>query len=164
MIGFDHVQRQLRSYPMKSQIIIMLFVALFFAGCSKSKGPSKIVNPPTISGRPLPPTGGGTLPPTGPIPPTGPVLPGTGDSGKVQVRVEEGGTVTSAPNIGSCAGRPGEAYCDFKAPRGTVVTLTAQPWAGWAFEEWDNCPGPSGPQCVITLDALSHLKAEFDPK
>jgi hypothetical protein len=134
---------------MNSQVVIILFIALCFAGCSKSKGPSRIVNPP--------PTGGGTLPPTGPV------LPGIAKSGKVQLRVEEGGTVTSAPNIGSCAGRPGEAYCELTAPRGTVVTLTGQPWIGWAFEEWDNCPGPSGPQCVLTLDALSNVKAEFDP-
>ena len=133
---------------MKSQVVIMLFVALFFSGCSKSKGPSQIVNPP--------PTGGGTLPPTGPV------LPGTGGTGKVQVQVEEGGTVTSAPNIGSCAGSLGSAYCELKAPRGTVVTLTAQPWAGWTFEEWDHCPGPSGTQCVLTIDALSYVKAEFD--
>lgn len=136
---------------MKFQLFILLFVALLVAGCSSSDGPARIVNPP-----PPPPTGGTP-------PPTGPVLPGIGDTGKIRVQVEEGGTVTSSPNIGSCAGQVGSANCEFTAQRGTVVTLNAQPWAGWAFEEWDNCSaGSSGTQCVVTMDALSHVKAEFD--
>ena len=136
---------------MKLQIIVMLLMAIAVTGCSKGKGPSRIVNPPVVT----PPPGGGTQPP-------GPVPPGTGTNGKLQVQVEEGGTVTTNPAIGSCAGQPGDKYCEFTAPRGTVVTLTAQPWAGWAFEEWDNCPGPSGTQCVITIGALDNVKAEFD--
>jgi hypothetical protein len=76
------------------------------------------------------------------------------------MHVEEGGSVTTSPDVGTCVGR---VDCEFFVARGTIVTLTAVPNAGWEFEEWDNCPGPSGMQCVVTIDALTWVKAEFDP-
>jgi hypothetical protein len=75
------------------------------------------------------------------------------------MHVEEGGSVTTNPDVGTCSGR---ADCEFIVNRGTIVTLTAIPDAGWEFEEWDNCPGPSGMQCVVTINALTYVKAEFD--
>ncbi len=128
---------------MKYHVLVLIIAALFLAGCGKSKGPSGWVKPPG--------TGGG-----------GPVLPGTGGTGKVLLQVENGGSVSSSPNIGSCAGGPGDKFCELTAPRGTVVTFTAHPNAGFVFEEWERCPGPSGTQCVVTMGALISVKAEFD--
>ena len=137
---------------MKMKVLIVTLVSLLLAGCgSSSKGPAKIVSPPVS-----PPPSGGTTPPA-PRPPGF----GTGNNnGKLSIEVEEGGVVTTSPNVGSCGG---PAVCDFTTARGTTVTLTAAPNSGWMFEEWDNCPGPSGLQCVIVVDALSYVKAEFDP-
>ena len=134
---------------MKLRILTVTLMALLTASCGgSSKGPGKMITPP-------PPT-------TGPQPPTGPslpVVPGIGNNGKLSMHVEEGGRVTTNPNIGTCTGR---ADCDFIVDRGTIVTLTAVPNAGWEFEEWDSCPGPSGTQCVVTINALTYVKAEFD--
>ena len=132
---------------MNYKAMLVLALSLLIAGCGSGKGPGRLTSPP--------PTGG--TPPPGPNPP---VVPGIGNNGKIQVNVEAGGTVTSSPNIGSCTGL---AECEFSAQRGTVVTLTATPSAGNQFEEWDRCPGPSGTQCVITVEALTWVKAEFDP-
>ena len=129
---------------MKYSVLVAIIAALFLAGCGKSKGPSRIVKPPTGGG------GGG------------PVVPGTGGSGKILLQVENGGSVSSSPNIGSCAGGPGDNFCELRAPRGTVVTFTAHPNAGFMFEEWERCPGPSGTQCVVTMGPLISVKAEFD--
>ena len=134
---------------MKLQILTVALMALLLASCgSSSKGPGGQIQPP-----PLPPI-------TGPSPgPQPPVVPGIGTKGKLSLHVEEGGSVTTNPDVGTCSGR---ADCDFIVNRGTIVTLTAIPNAGWAFEEWDHCPGPSGTQCVVTIDALTYVKAEFD--
>ena len=134
---------------MKLRILTVMLFALLAANCGgSSKGPGKIVNPPPI-----------TPPPVGTRPP--PVLPGFGSNrGKLSIHAEEGGSVTTNPDVGTCTGR---AYCDFTVNRGTVVTLTATPHTGWEFEEWDSCPGESGMQCIVTIDALTYVKAEFDP-
>ena len=133
---------------MKLRFLTVLLMALLTASCgSSSKGPGKLVAPP--------PPGG--PPPTGTQPP---VVPGIGNDGKLSLHVEEGGSVLTNPDVGTCGGR---ADCDFIVSRGTIVTLTAIPHPGWEFEEWDSCPGPSGRLCVVTVDALTYVKAEFDP-
>jgi hypothetical protein len=133
---------------MKLRILTIALMALLLASCGgSSKGPGGQIQPP-------PPTSG---PSPGPQPP---VVPGFGTKGKLSMHVEEGGRVTSSPDVGTCSGR---ADCEFIVNRGTIVTLTAVPNTGWEFEEWDSCPGPSGLQCVITVDALNYVKAEFDP-
>jgi hypothetical protein len=135
---------------MKLPILSIALMALLLASCgSSSKGPGGQITAPE-----RPPTGSGPAP--GPQPP---VVPGIGTQGKLSMHVEAGGSVTTNPNIGNCIGR---ADCEFTVDRGTIVTLTAIPNAGSVFEEWDNCPGPSGLQCVITVDALTYVKAEFD--
>ncbi len=133
---------------MKYSMLIAIVAASFLAGCGNSKGPAKIVVPPVGGG------GGGSG--------GGPVIPGTGGAGKVLLQVENGGSVSTSPNIGSCAGGPGDKFCELRAPRGTVVTLTAHANPGFVFEEWERCPGPSGTRCVLTVDALISVKAEFD--
>lgn len=132
---------------MKLRILTIALMALLLASCgSSSKGPAGQIKTP-------PPT-------TGPSPgPQPPVVPGIGTQGKLSMHVEEGGSVTTNPDVGTCSGR---ADCEFIVNRGAVVTLTAIPNTGWAFEEWDNCPGPSGLQCVVTINALVYVKAEFD--
>ena len=132
---------------MKLRILTIALMALLLASCgSSSKGPGEQIKP--------------TPPITGPSPgPQPPVVPGIGTQGKLSMHVEEGGRVTTNPDVGTCSGR---ADCEFIVNRGTIVTLTAIPNAGWAFEEWDSCPGPSGMQCVVTIDALTYVKAEFD--
>ena len=138
---------------MNVRILIVALISLVLAGCGSSKGPAKIVSPPVS---PPPPTGGETPPPTPRVPGFG-----TGNSnGKLSIQVEEGGVVTTNPNIGNCGG---PAICDFKVARGTTITMTATPNAGWMFEEWDSCDGPSGQQCVEVVNALTWVKAEFDP-
>ena len=134
---------------MKLPILTMALMALLLASCgSSSKGPGGQIKPP------VPPS-------TGPAPgPQPPVVPGIGTKGKLTMHVEEGGSVTTNPDVGTCGGR---ADCEFIVDRGTIITLTAIPNSGWEFEEWDSCPGPSGMQCVITMDALNYVKAEFDP-
>ena len=134
---------------MKLRILTIALMALLLASCgSSSKGPGGQIQPPVP-------------PPTGPAPgPQPPVTPGIGTQGKLTMHVEEGGSVSTNPNVGTCTGL---ADCEFIVDRGTIVTLTAVPNAGWVFEEWDSCPGPSGMQCVITMDALNYVKAEFDP-
>ena len=133
---------------MTLRFVSVIILSLLIASCGSSKkGPAQIVSPPVT---PAPPTGG-------PNPPT---VPGIGNNGKLSMHVEEGGHVTTSPSIGTCAGR---ADCEFTVARGTVVTMTAIPDSGWEFEEWDNCSGPSGTQCVETIEALTYVKAEFDP-
>ena len=137
---------------MKLRILTITLMALLLASCGgSSKGPGGQIKPPP------PITGPSPGPSPGPQPP---VVPGFGTEGKLSMHVEEGGRVTTSPDVGTCAGR---ADCEFKVDRGTIITLTATPNAGWEFEEWDNCPGPSGTQCVITIEALTYVKAEFDP-
>jgi hypothetical protein len=136
---------------MKMRILTIALMALLLASCgSSNKGPGGQITPPT------PPTTG-----PGPAPgPQPPVVPGFGTGGKLTMHVEEGGRVTTNPDVGTCGGR---ADCEFRVRRGTIITLTAIPDEGWVFEEWDNCPGPSGLQCILTVDALTYVKAEFDP-
>jgi len=133
---------------MKLRILTIALMALLLASCgSSSKGPAGQIKPP-------PPT-------TGPSPgPQPPVVPGIGIQGKLSLNVEDGGSVMTNPDVGTCNGR---ANCEFIVNRGTIVTLTAVPNAGQVFEEWDHCPGPSGVQCVVTINALTYIKAEFDP-
>ena len=125
----------------KSRIIALVLVvagSLAIAGCGGKKKP--------------PGGGSGWVPP-----------PGTGGGstvGKVVLDVETGGSVTSNPDIGSCVGM---AQCEFSAPIGQVITFTAVPDAGYEFEEWELCPGPSGLQCVHTMTPSQIIKAEFDP-
>lgn len=134
---------------MKLQFLTIATMALLLASCGgSSTGPGGQIKPPE------PPI-------TGPGPgPQPPVVPGIGTKGKLSMHVEEGGRVTTNPNVGTCSGR---ADCEFIVDRGAIVTLTAIPNAGWEFEEWDSCPGPSGLQCVMTMEALNYVKAEFDP-
>ena len=141
---------------MTFRIFLLTLISVILAGCgSSSKGPSKIVNPPTF----VPPSSGPPPPPV--TPPPAPRVPGLGNKGKLTVQVESGGVVTTTPDIGTCGG---PADCDFTGQdRGTTVTLNAVPNEGWEFEEWDNCPGPSGMQCVVVIEALTWVKAEFDP-
>jgi hypothetical protein len=132
---------------MKLRILSVALIALLAVSCGgSSTGPGQIINPP-------PPT---VVPPTGPVAPT---PPGIGTNGKLSLFVEEGGSVTSSPDVGTCAGY---GNCEVAVARGTVVTLTAVPNPGWVFEEWDRCTGPSGLQCVETIGALTYVKAEFD--
>lgn len=132
---------------MKLRILTVALLALLAASCGgSSKGPGRMIKPPVVG-----------PPPTGPQVPT---VPGIGTQGKLSINVEDGGSVTTSPDVGTCSG---PSYCDFTVSRGTVVTLTASPYSGWAFEEWDSCPGPSGMQCVVTIDAQTYVKAEFDP-
>ena len=131
---------------MKLRFLTVLLMALLTASCGSSKGPGELIKPP--------PTGG--APPPNPQPP---VVPGIGTDGKLSIHVEEGGSVATNPNVGTCNGR---ADCDYNVKRGTIVTLTATPNQGWEFEEWDSCVGPSGTQCIVTINALTYVKAEFD--
>ena len=129
------------------RIMFLLILSLALTGCGSSKkGPGGLIRPPT------------TPPPEGPQPPT---VPGFGNRGKLSLQVEQGGIVSTNPSLGpACAG---PSICDYtQVQRGAVVTLTAAPEAGFKFEEWERCPGPSGLQCVVTIDALTWVKAEFD--
>jgi hypothetical protein len=131
---------------MKLRILSVALIALLTVSCGgSSKGPGQIVNPPPA-----------VIPPTGPVAPT---PPGIGTNGKLSLFVEEGGSVTSNPDVGTCVGY---GNCETTVARGTVITLTAVPMTGWVFEEWDRCSGPSGLQCVETIEALTYVKAEFD--
>lgn len=134
---------------MKLHFLTVMLVSLLVASCGSSEGPAKIVSPPV---EPPPPTGGTQPPPT-------PRVPGFGNNGKLSINVEEGGSVSTSPDVGTCNGH---ATCDFNVDRGTIVTLRARPNTGWVFEEWDHCSGPSGTLCVETIEALTYVKAEFD--
>ena len=130
---------------MKLLFPIITLMVLLTASCGgSSKGPGSLIGPPSGP------------PPTGPQTPT---VPGIGTSGKLSINVEEGGSVLTNPDVGTCSGR---AVCDFSVNRGTIVTLRAFANPGWVFEEWEQCPGPSGTLCVVTIDALTYVKAEFD--
>jgi hypothetical protein len=91
----------------------------------------------------------------------------SGNTGRLQLEVEAGGRVTSNPPIIDCIGF---LICAEQAAAGTVVTLTATPFAGSRFTEWDGCDQmiatPDGGTCVITIKAnvTRFVRAEFDPR
>lgn len=80
--------------------------------------------------------------------------------GSLTIDVEVGGRVTTSPDIGTCIGM---AMCEYQRPLGEVITLTAVPDEGFEFEEWELCEGPSGLQCVTTIQPVKIIKAEFRP-
>jgi hypothetical protein len=90
-----------------------------------------------------------------------------GGTGTLQVEAEAGGRVTSNPPIIDCIGF---LICSEQAAAGTVVTLTATPFAGSKFTEWDGCDQmiatPDGGTCVVTIvsNTTRFVRAEFDPR
>jgi hypothetical protein len=90
-----------------------------------------------------------------------------GGTGTLQVETEAGGRVTSNPPIIDCIGF---LICSEQAAAGTVVTLTATPFAGSKFTEWDGCDQmiatPDGGTCVVTIESnvTRFVRAEFDPR
>jgi len=90
-----------------------------------------------------------------------------GGTGMLQVETEAGGRVTSNPPIIDCIGF---LICSERAAAGTVVTLTATPFAGSKFTEWDGCDQmiatPDGGTCVVTIEnnTTRFVRAEFDPR
>jgi hypothetical protein len=91
---------------MKLRILTIALMALLLASCGgSSKGPGGQFRRP-------PPT-------TGPSPgPQPPVVPGIGTQGKLSMHVEEGGSVTTSPDVGTCIGR---VDCEFFVARGTMI-------------------------------------------
>ena len=101
---------------------------------------------------------------------TGTVAGCSGDvgtlTGTLRVEVEAGGSVTSnPPGINSNGPSTGSQ----ELPLGTVVMLTGTPAPGNVFDDWDGCDfgtaveNPSGGTCTVTIQALSFIRAEFDP-
>ena len=123
----------MNSYNAKTVMAATLLFALLVSACGSSNSP----NP--------------WRPPPGGAPPR---------QGSLTIDVEEGGQVTTSPDIGTCVGR---AQCEYQRPLGEVITLTAVPDVGFEFEEWELCDGPSGLQCVTTIEETRFIKAEFDP-
>jgi hypothetical protein len=78
----------------------------------------------------------------------------SGSTGRLQLGVEAGGRVTSNPPIVDCIGF---IICAAQVAAGTVVTLTATPFADNRFEELGGCDQmietPDGGTCVITIKA-----------
>jgi subtilisin family serine protease len=93
------------------------------------------------------------------IPPPPPVA-----TARLEVNVSNngGGTVTSSPaGINACT-----SICSVNFPIGTVVTLSATPTKGWAFDLWMNIaacvPTVSLPMCTFTLNTAMSTAATWD--
>jgi len=66
------------------------------------------------------------------------------------------GAVTSTPAGIDCGSTCSQAY-----QAGTVVTLTAQPGAGWLFAQWTGACAGSSTTCTLTIDSTTSVTAEF---
>jgi uncharacterized repeat protein (TIGR02543 family) len=75
---------------------------------------------------------------------------------RLDVSVSGSGMVTSDPPGISCPGDCSEVY-----PRGTPVTLTATPAAGWVFAGWGGACAGQGNPCTLTMTADRSVTATF---
>ena len=73
------------------------------------------------------------------------------------------GTVVSVPEGINCVLAAGGASqnCVHAFPKGTVVTLTADPTGGSTFDGWSGACSGVASTCVATIDAQGHVAARF---
>jgi hypothetical protein len=86
-------------------------------------------------------------------------------SGTLQVEVEEGGSVTTNPDVLLCIG---PNTCETQVALGTRITLTATPATGSHFDDWDGCDVEIQSDrtrgiCERTISDFNFIRAEFDP-
>ncbi|RQW78275.1 MAG: hypothetical protein EHM62_07680, partial [Methylococcus sp.] len=71
------------------------------------------------------------------------------------------GRVVSEPTGIDCGA--GQKACKLAQPPGTALKLLATAEPGYLFKRWNGCPSPIGPECGMTLDRKSTVKAVFAP-
>jgi hypothetical protein len=94
--------------------------------------------------------------------------PGPGATTRLfQIVAEEGGSVTTNPDVLFCIG---PNTCEVEVAVGTQITLTATPDTGSHFDDWDRCnvevkSDRTGGICEQTISIYSSnsVRAEFDP-
>jgi hypothetical protein len=98
---------------------------------------------------------------------------GSAPKGVLSITVEEGGRITTEPDVLSCNGNTsggGTTTCETQVADGTSVRIKAIPYSGWKFDDWDGCDVETSqddfPICIttITVQAQALIKAEFDPR
>lgn len=115
-----------------------------------------------LTGCPSPDTSfAGSLDPADPTSGGGGGGGGSGLLGDLELQVGGGGTVISNPDVITCVGVDPAQYCYATIPIGTVITLTAVPNGGFDFSRWVNCDGPSGLDCVFTMNTAIVVAANF---
>jgi hypothetical protein len=75
--------------------------------------------------------------------------------------VSDGGVVTSNPAGISCSLNPSD--CTHSYPAGTVVTLTANDFAGGQFDGWTGCDTVQFNVCTVTINGSRTVTAHYEP-
>lgn len=93
--------------------------------------------------------------------------------GLLSITVEQGGRITTQPNVLQCNGNTsgfGTTVCETRVAHGTSIRVRAVPNPGWKFDDWDGCDVETSqngtPTCIktVTVQAQALIKAEFDPR
>ena len=71
------------------------------------------------------------------------------------------GRVVSEPAGVDCGA--GHKSCKLALSSGTPLKLVATAEPGYLFKRWYGCPSPIGPECGMTLERKSTVKAGFVP-
>ncbi len=70
------------------------------------------------------------------------------------------GSVVNKSGIAVCSSK---TYCSSEYAKGTAITVTAVPAAGWVLHHWSGCDTQSGDVCKVTLDVDKTVHPWFAP-